>query len=336
MLNKRTWMALGLCAVVWAFVSPATAVVMEWMLVDDPGNTGELSGAGAGGTGPDRICGAVGYVYCIGKYEATNTQYCEFLNAVAAADTHGLYNTEMAWGFDGIGGITRSGLPGSYTYAVRPDRGNRPVNYVSWYDALRFANWLDNDQPSGAQDVTSTEDGAYDMSLGVNTARKPGARVWLADEDEWYKAAYYRGGGTNSGYWDYPTQSDTAPASEAPPGTDLVNGSANYGSIVGPPYYTTEVGAYSAKPSASAYGTFDQGGNLWEWNDTMVSPGHPGFRAGSFGSEADFLRAYNRFDAHTPDHEALNFGFRVAAIPEPAMSALLCLGALALVRGRRK
>ena len=49
----------------------------------NPGNAGELSGAGAGGYGPNRVCGAVGYTYNIGKYEVTAGQYAAFLNAVA-------------------------------------------------------------------------------------------------------------------------------------------------------------------------------------------------------------------------------------------------------------
>ena len=49
----------------------------------------------------------------------------------------------------------------------------------------------------------------------------------------------------------------------------MVNGSANYwnGSYVDPTYYTTPVGAYLAMPSDSPYGTYDQGGNLYEWNE---------------------------------------------------------------------
>jgi formylglycine-generating enzyme required for sulfatase activity len=43
---------------------------------------------------------------------------------------------------------------------VVADWADRPVNYVSWGDAARFANWLHNGQPSGAQDLTTTEEGA--------------------------------------------------------------------------------------------------------------------------------------------------------------------------------
>ena len=47
--------------------------------------------------------------------------------------------------------IQRSGSSGSYTYSVAADWANRPVNYVSWGDAARFANWLHNGQPTGAR-----------------------------------------------------------------------------------------------------------------------------------------------------------------------------------------
>jgi len=137
-------------------------------------------------------------------------QYTEFLNAVADEDTYGLYYTSM-WS-DSYGcRIERIGSSGSYRYNVAGDWADRPVNYVSWGDAARFANWLHNEQPTGDQDETTTEDGAYDMSLGENVVRKLDARVFLTSEDEWYKAAYYKGGGLDAGYWDYATQSDVLP-----------------------------------------------------------------------------------------------------------------------------
>ena len=46
------------------------------------------------------------YAYYISKYEVTNAQYAEFLNAKAASDPLGLYNASM--GSDAtFGGITR-------------------------------------------------------------------------------------------------------------------------------------------------------------------------------------------------------------------------------------
>jgi hypothetical protein len=67
----------------------------------------------------------------------------------------------------------------------RGSAAGMPVNFVSWYDCLRFANWLHNGQPTGAQDSTTTEDGAYDLSLGSSVVRKAGATAFLTSEDEW-------------------------------------------------------------------------------------------------------------------------------------------------------
>ena len=122
--------------------SLAQAVTIATVPVGNAGNAGELSGEGAGGYGPDRICGFVSYAYNIGKYEVTAGQYTDFLNKVARTDTYGLYNTGMSNTSYGSG-ITRGGSPGSYTYSVATDFINRPVNCVSWGDSARFANWLD-------------------------------------------------------------------------------------------------------------------------------------------------------------------------------------------------
>ena len=90
----------------------ATAVNIDLVTVGDPGNAGELSGAGAGGGGPDRICGAVGYIYKMGKYEVTAGQYCEFLNAVAQTDTYGVYETHMDYdAYPSYWGCNISGSP---------------------------------------------------------------------------------------------------------------------------------------------------------------------------------------------------------------------------------
>ena len=124
---KRNVLAAVVAAL--ACVSMAQAeVVIETVTVGRPGNTGELSGEGAGGYyGPDRICGRVNYVYNIGKYEVTNGQYTEFLNAVAATDTYGLYNTRMLSSSYGSK-IRRTDSSGSYAYLVDADEGGSGWN----------------------------------------------------------------------------------------------------------------------------------------------------------------------------------------------------------------
>jgi len=290
-------------------VGSARAVVIPYVTVDNPGNPPDARFAAPG-------YGAVDYVYQISTYEVTAAQYCEFLNAVAAEDRYGLYQEKMRDCPIGAR-IDRTGFPGSYTYSVVEEHGDRPINYVSFWDACRFANWLHNGEPGGVQNATTTEDGAYTLcgylgADGRDIVRNVGARVWVSSEDEWYKAAYYPADRFDDVYFDYPTADVEPPKPEPQPGTDLTHGSANYGSEVG---QLTDVGVYLTKPSASPWGTFDQGGNVWEWNDTLQDHSASAFRVcrgGSYGDESDTLHAGTR-RALDPTTEQPDLGFRVAA-----------------------
>jgi hypothetical protein len=220
-----------------------------------------------------------------------------------------------------------------YDFSGRPsgtedDWVDRPVNFVSWVDAARFCNWLHNGQPTGqltgdpAQDAGLTEDGSYYVNGATSGAallaivREPDATWVIPSEDEWYKAAYHYNDGVTGNYWDYPTGSNTAPTTETPPGTDMTNGSANYFGTnwaVGSPYYRADVGAYDAKPSDSPYSTFDQGGNLWEWNEAVVDDSLRGVRGGSFFYTDTSLRADDRGSEIATTGDG-NIGFRVALL----------------------
>jgi len=319
-------------------VAQAT-ISVDTVRVGDPGNVGQLSGEG--GAGP-RICGSVSYSFNIGKYEVTAGQYTAFLNAVAKTDTYGLYNTKMYEDSRGCK-IERTGTAGDYSYSVASDWANRPVNYVSFWDACRFANWLCNGQKSGAQDATTTERGAYTLD-GFNGAeteynfikRNEGWAWAVTSEDEWYKAAYYKGGGTNSGYWLYPTQSDNTPSNNLtnPDGGNNANFDQD-GLTIGNPYYLTEVGEFEL--SESAYGTFDQGGNVWEWNESLfLNSAARGRRGGSFHTSHSHLASTYRNYGYQCLEE-YDTGFRVAqAVPEPS-SIVTWLGGLAgLIRLKRR
>ncbi len=250
--------------------------------VGDEGNASDVTGFGA-----------VSYAYRIGVNEVTRAEYAAFLNAVAATDTHGLYNPNM--------GITRSGNPGSHMYAATD--GSLPVAWVSWYDALRFANWLNNGQPVGAPGAASTETGAYTFSGETSvSARNPGAKVFLPSEDEWYKAAYYQGG-NNAWYWTYPTRSDGAPLASLPASSD------NAGNFDRAVNAVTPAGAYPA--SQGYYGTRDQAGNVAEWNEALVD-GDRGVRGGSYDDYPLLLQAFYR-DSQSPSQENEFVGFRIAA-----------------------
>ena len=110
--------------------------------------------------------GAISYHFQMGTTEVTNSQYVAFLNSVAALDRYGLYSSSMA--SDTRGGIVRSGASGNFSYAVKPAAlggaytySDKPVVFVSSGDAMRFANWLHNGQPTGSQNAATTESGAF-------------------------------------------------------------------------------------------------------------------------------------------------------------------------------
>ncbi len=281
-----------------------------WAVIRRAGNTADTTGYGQ-----------VDYVYSIGKFEVTTAQYVEFLNAVAATDTYSLYSTSMTSNTY-YKGIVRSGSAGSYTYTVNEGWGSRPVGFVSWYDALRFVNWLNNGKPTGLQEAGTTETGAYTLTSAYavtpydgNNLHDPAATYWLPTEDEWYKAAYFDPfkDGTTPGYWLYPTGSDSLPTAETPPGGE---NSANYyssGYTIGAPYYTAQVGSYVN--SKSPYGTYDQAGNAYEWNET-ISGTERGIRGGSFSASSTTLASSYSNTLYYSQEYVYN-GFRVATSYAP-------------------
>ena len=310
-------------------VNSASAVVnIAYVPVGNAGNAPDTADGDSSIPGVQRY-GAVPYDYQIAKNETTIGQYAEFLNAKAKTDPYGLYSPAMA-SDPYIAGISRTGSSGDYVYAPVAGSVNKPITYVSWFDAARFCNWMQNGQGSG-----STETGAYTLNgaMGGIYAVNPGARTWIPSENEWYKAAYYDAtkGGTG-GYWQYPTQSDALGGN-----TIGVAGAANYndGDYVGyPGMALTEVGAFSSN-SDSFYGTNDQGGNVWEWNDAAGSGSSRGRRGGSWNNNGSGLAASLRiFDE--PSRENLGIGFRVASVPEPSCLVLALLASGVLVTRRKR
>ena len=273
--------------------------------------------------------GSVAYSYRIGKYEVTAAQYADFLNYKAKSDPYSLYNTKMSdtAGHNGCN-IQRIGSSGSYSYSVSADWANRPVNYISFWDACRFANWLGNGQGNG-----DTETGAYTLngymgSDGHTITRNPQATWCIPSEDEWYKAGYYKSGGINSGYWTYATQSDTRPSNvcNTPDPGNTANYYYNNVYTIGSPYYMNIVGQFS--DSASAYGTFDQEGNVWEWNEAVVQNGsnlYRGMRGGAFILNDYYLPASYRGSYNPASNQDYDLGFRIAVVGVPTVQGVIAL-----------
>jgi sulfatase modifying factor 1 len=299
----KTQKPLTFAACAALITSASASVTIDWVTVGNAGNA------------PDPLTGfgAVAYEYKIGKYEVTNAQYGAFLNAAAKTDSYGLYNTSMS-----SYGITRSGDSGSYTYSVTSTLANRPVVYVSWFDAARFANWLANGQGNG-----DTETGAYTLNGAISGIiyANAAAQVYIPTENEWYKAAYYNAATTS--YSLYPNgQNWIGPAD------------ANFNFSVGS---STDVGTYSDDPSS--YGTFDQGGNVWEWNDSAASDLYRGLRGGAWYWD-DYTRFHDLRSSdrmiNEPTFKYAALGFRLASVPEPTSMLLsMFAGGMMLIRRKR-
>jgi formylglycine-generating enzyme required for sulfatase activity len=305
---------------------------IDWVDVGDPGNAADTTGYGA-----------VPYSFKIMKFEFRNDQYTSFLNSVATvSDPYTLYNASM--GVDPRGGITQSGTAGAYTYAVKANMGDKPVNYVSWFDAARVANWLQN----GASGTSSTETGAYTLNgltTGTAPGKNPGALIYVPTEDEWYKAAYYKGSGTNAGYWEYATKADTTPGpvTATPTGVGISGSSntANYADNADWNGQDGNVTTVGSNGGPSAYTTYDMSGNVEEWNDlTSTTLTARGVRGGNWESTDGSLSRVSR-NVYEPATETSQLGFRLSGVPEiDGSGARLVLGlivcGLALLEQRRQ
>ena len=331
----RVVFTFGMAALLGSLAVSTHAVTIDMVTVGDPGNTADTT-----------TYGAVADSFQIMKYEWTNSQYTDFLNTVAATDTYSLFNASM--GSNARGGITQSGASGSYSYAVRSNMGDKPVNFVSWFDAARVSNWLMN----GATGTSSTETGAYTLvggqTSGTAPAVNPGATFYIPTEDQWYKAAYYKGGSTSAGYWDYATQSDTAPTAVTADSTGIGSAGstgnfANYNRVADWNSQNGNVTTVGTNGGASAYGAFDMSGNLYEWNDLTGAAGSSrGLRGGNWYSNAFGLSSSDR-GTNAPSGEGNDIGFRLAspvAVPEPStwvmgLAGIAC-GGWQMVRRRTR
>jgi formylglycine-generating enzyme required for sulfatase activity len=309
---KQNQISASFVSVTMACASSALgAITIPTVAIGNPGNAAD----------PSTGSGSVAYLYNIGSTEVTNTQYAAFLNAVASTDTNNLYIDAMAQRYSGI---TRTGSSGFYTYAAVDGRANNPVNFVNISGAMRFANWMHNGQPTGAQNATTTEDGAYTLTRGDpfgRASRNTGWRWAVTSENEWYKAAYHQPaaqGGDGDNYWFYPTSRNT-----------ITPAQANYlGSGVN---NTLPVGSYAP----NFYGALDMGGNLAEWLDTTLENTQTRrLRGGSFGNSNVSLQAGNWFTDNSTS-KSYDVGFRLVMIPAPSALALLPLSGLMIIRRRR-
>jgi formylglycine-generating enzyme len=290
-----------------SFGSGVNQFEIDFVTIGSPGNPEDFSGQPS-------PAGSVGYSYRIGKFEIS-LQMIQKANAATAGTSNPLEITSTA------------------------SEPNEPATSISWIEAARFVNWLNessgyspaykfgtNPQVGGFELWEPTDPG-FDPS---NKYRNQLAYYVLPSTDEWYKAAYYD---PQAGvYYTYPTGSN-APPIPVSSGTDpntavyMQNRLLPYADI-------TQAGGLSP------FGTMAQGGNVEEWQETQLGGINDNnlddhlLRGGSKSGVLPFLASYQAF-SHRPTAEVINLGFRVASVPEPS-GILIGVFVMGLFADRRR
>jgi sulfatase modifying factor 1 len=273
--------------------------------------------------GPTGV-GAVNHYYLIGKTEVTNTQYAAFLNAIGQSNANSVYNANMGISSTGtFGGIVQSGTSGAFTYAAASGFENKPVNWVTWFSAARYVNWLENGQPVDATGA-AVNTGAYNLGTATSgniVARTPGSTWYLPSASEWFKAAFYNP--TTATYSTYGTGMNT-----------IVSGTGG-AAADGVVYQVTSSGPQpvGSFPNAdSYYGLYDASGNVREWtgkiNPTASATNlqQAYIANGSYAGGTDFSVSIDNGVYALGTSASAGIGFRVAAVPEPSTMVLAAAG----------
>ena len=232
--------------------------------------------------------GAVNYSYQISQYEVTGA---EFGAAVAADPNVGNYSSDSL---------------------------NAPAEYVSWYEAVKYCNWLTSGNAYlGAYTHSGGLFAGIDRAGAISTY---GTVYVLPTEGEWYKAAYWTG--NESDPWSlYANGTDTAP----------IWGTAN-----GWNYYNGEDYAYGGDTWAVGYGaqeqngTYDMMGNVLEWTESSFDASERVLRGGFNGSSKLGLRSLVRGgELHLTSITVADFASRWF----PSLRRCCCLVLAGWVRG---
>ncbi|WP_367846470.1 SUMF1/EgtB/PvdO family nonheme iron enzyme [Rhodoferax sp. WC2427] len=247
--------------------------------------------------------------YEISKYELSNTEYVEFLNSVAKkGDPFNLYTKIQSQHF--WGGIIAKKVGEETIFYVKYGYEKLPATFISWFDAIRYLNWLSYGKPNtGRSELGTTEGnathGAYNTAdLETNKVppqRNKNATYFLPTCGEWIYAGFYN---PINKIISRDSGGDTPPIA-GPPNANTR--SANYYTDQWAiPYpHLAAVDAYTS--NSSALGTLNQAGNVMEWVETDGNMA----LGGSLFLPGDTITSTYR-DLELPSKKLSSFGFRIA------------------------
>ncbi|MFK7895356.1 MAG: thrombospondin type 3 repeat-containing protein [Myxococcota bacterium] len=253
--------------------------------------------------------GGVLYPFYIGRFEVTNEEWVEFMNAVDPEGlvALGLYATEQTT--SPVGGILLTpAAPSGKKFSAKPGKARHPVNFISYFDAARFINWLENGKLDGGE----TEVGSYNL-LTSPVTYMGGAFVFPL-ESEWYKAAF-DDPSSDTNWYPYPGNFVAPGLPNCDANGEVTNPSslnANYdGACQGG--IPVQVGSTQARPPVSSWQAYDMAGNVSEWLEDPQggAPGTSPLRGGSYNAGDINLRFTEVFD---PNGQNGGIGLRLAHI----------------------
>ncbi len=288
--------------------------------------------------------GQVNYAFRASKLEITTGQWMEFLNAFAPLDNSPLEpRGPLNWG-----AYRATSLPnGHFLMALDPLRPNAamlPIGGITWRDAARYCNWLQNGKQVTLAAIST---GAYDTTtwggqVGNYTDapfRMPGAQFFIPNLDEYVKSTHYdpnRYGPGQGGYWQSKSGTDIPPTPGAP-GQGQTTGGFRPG---GDDHIAWNIPLGSYPDVRTAYGLLDASGGGREWIESFPGQVRVNGRmyAGSFcGSDTptqprdDSIGWINASEFFTEPGTAESF--RVCSVvPSPSTLPLLVMQAFAVLR----